>query len=86
MAQRPNFSGEWRLNRQASKLSAVVAPAVRSGTLKIRHLEPQLASHLTIEFADGPIESRMMGVGLTRLSKSAVVVATRTIEQRAWNP
>lgn len=58
IAQRPDFSGEWRLNRQASMLSAAVAPVVRSGTLTIRHSEPRFASHLTIEFVDKPVESR----------------------------
>ena len=58
MAQRPNFSGEWKLNRQASKLSPAIAPTVRSGRLTIRHFEPRLASHLAIEFADRPVESK----------------------------
>jgi hypothetical protein len=56
--QRPDFTGEWKLNRQASMLSPGVAPAVVSGTLRIQHREPRFASHLAIEFADKPIESK----------------------------
>jgi hypothetical protein len=58
IAQRPDFSGDWKLNPQASMLSPVVAPVVRSGTLRIRHREPRFASHLAIEFADKPVESK----------------------------
>jgi hypothetical protein len=33
--QKPDFSGEWQLNRHASMLSPVVAPVAQSGTLRI---------------------------------------------------
>ena len=55
---KPDLSGEWRLNRQASTLSPVVAPTVRSGVLRIEHREPRFACHLTIEFDDKPVESK----------------------------
>ena len=55
---KPDFSGEWRLNRDASKLSPAVAAAARSGVLRIEHREPKFASHLTIVFDDKPVESR----------------------------
>jgi len=58
IAQRPDFSGDWKLNPQASTLSPVVAPGVRGGTLRIRHRDPLFASHLAIEFADKPVESK----------------------------
>jgi hypothetical protein len=58
IAQRPDFSGEWRLNTQASRLSPAVAPVVRSGTLKILHSERRFASQLAIEFADKQVESK----------------------------
>jgi hypothetical protein len=58
IAHKPNLSGEWKLNRQASILSAAVATSVRSGVLRIDHSEPRFASHLTIVFDDKPVESR----------------------------
>jgi hypothetical protein len=56
--QKPDLSGEWKLSREASMLSPVVAPAVHSGVLRIEHGEPRFASHLTIVFDDKPVESR----------------------------
>jgi len=56
--QKPDLSGEWKLNRQASMLSPVVAPAVQSGVLRIEHREPRFTSHLTIVFDGKPVESK----------------------------
>ena len=56
--QKPDLSGEWKLNLQASRLSPVVAPTARSGLLRIAHLEPTFTCHLTIVFDNGPVESR----------------------------
>jgi len=56
--QRPDFSGKWTLNLQASRLSPIVAPTVRSGVLQIEHIEPRFKGHLTIVFEGGPVESR----------------------------
>ncbi len=39
---KPDFSGEWTLNVQASTLSPIVAPAAQSGVLRIEHHEPSL--------------------------------------------
>jgi len=58
IAPKPDLSGEWKLDRQASMLSPVVAPAVRSGVLRIEHREPRFTSHLTIVFDDKPVESK----------------------------
>ena len=55
--QRPDFSGKWTLNLQASRLSPIVAPTVRSGVLQIEHFEPRFRGHLTIVFEGGPVES-----------------------------
>jgi hypothetical protein len=55
--KKPDLSGEWKLNRQASMLSPVVAPAVQSGVLRIEHREPRFTSHLTIVFGDKTVES-----------------------------
>jgi hypothetical protein len=42
--QKPDFSGEWQLNRQASMLSPIVAPVAQTGTLRIEHKEPSFKS------------------------------------------
>ncbi len=46
--QKPDFSGEWRLNVPASTLSPIVAPAAQSGVLRIEHHEPKFTAHQTI--------------------------------------
>jgi len=56
--EKPDFSGEWKLNRQASTLSPIVAPAVQSGVLRIEHREPSFTCHLTIVLDGKPFESR----------------------------
>ena len=55
--QKPDFSGEWTLNRQASALSPIVAPAAQSGVLKIDHREPRFTAHQTIVLDGKPFES-----------------------------
>jgi YD repeat-containing protein len=55
---KPDFSGEWKLNRQASTLSPIVAPAAQSGVLRIEHREPRFTSHLTIVLDGKPFESK----------------------------
>lgn len=81
---RPDFSGEWTLNRQASTLSAVVAPVVRSGLLRIEHREPRFTSHLTIVFDDKPVDS-----GFELLSDGREVVADaggqRIVSSLRWD-
>jgi len=56
--QKPDFSGEWKLNRQASTLSPVVAPAAQSGVLRIEHHEPKFAAQQTIVLDGKPFESK----------------------------
>ncbi len=56
--QKPDFSGEWKLNRQASVLSPVVAPAAQSGALRIEHREPRFTAHLTIILDGKPFDSK----------------------------
>jgi hypothetical protein len=53
--QKPDLSGEWTLNRQASTLSPGAA-AVRSGVLRIEHREPMLRYRLTMVADGNPIE------------------------------
>jgi len=47
--QKPDFSGDWTLNREASALSPVVAPVVQGGFVKIEHREPTVSVHLSIK-------------------------------------
>ena len=56
--QKPDFSGEWTLNRQASALSPIVAPAARSGMLRIEHHEPSVAVHMTIVLNGKPVDTK----------------------------
>lgn len=69
--RRPDFSGEWTLSLQASRLSPIVSPTVRSGVLRIEHFEPRFKGHLSIVFEGGPVESRF-----ELLSDGREVVAT----------
>lgn len=53
--QKPDFSGDWRLNRQASTLSPAAA-AFQSGVMRIDHREPSFRCQATY-VADGkPVE------------------------------
>jgi hypothetical protein len=45
--QKPDFSGERVLNRQASTLSPAMA-GIQSGSLRIQHREPNVSVHLTL--------------------------------------
>jgi hypothetical protein len=85
IAQRkPDFSGEWKLNPQASTLSPVVAAAVQSGVLRIEHHEPSVTSHLTIVLAGKPFESKF-----ELLSDGREVTETdqgrRTVSSLRWD-
>lgn len=53
--RKPDFSGEWTLNRQASTLSPVVA-AVQSGVMRIEHREPMFRCQFTMVFDGKPVE------------------------------
>jgi hypothetical protein len=55
--QKPDFSGEWTLNREASTLSPIVAPVAQSGVLRIEHREPTFTAHQTIVLDGKPFES-----------------------------
>ena len=56
--QRPDFTGEWALNVEASSLSPVVAPVVQSGFVRIQHREPTVSVHLCITIDGKPVEVR----------------------------
>jgi hypothetical protein len=70
--QKPDFSGQWQLNRQASMLSPIVAPVAQSGTLRIEHKEPTFKCHMTIVFDAKPVDTKY-----EMLSDGRETVATR---------
>ena len=53
--QKPDFSGEWTLNRQASTLSPGAA-AVQSGVVRIEHRDPTFRYKATFVSANGPLQ------------------------------
>jgi len=53
--QKPDFSGEWTLNRQASSLSPGAA-AVESGVVRIEHRDPTFGYKATFVSASGPLQ------------------------------
>src|SRR2546427_12913317 len=53
--QKPDFSGEWTLNRQASTLSPGAA-AVESGVLRIEHRDPTFRYTASFVTARGPLQ------------------------------
>jgi len=56
--EKPDFTGEWTLNVEASVLSPIVAPAVQSGFVRIDHREPTIAVHLSITMDGQPFDVR----------------------------
>ncbi len=56
--QKPDFSGEWQLNPQASALSAPVAAAAQSGVLRIDHREPSFTCQMTIVLDGKPFDTK----------------------------
>ena len=55
---KPDFSGAWILNVDASVLSPVVAPVVQRGFVNIDHREPTVAVHLSITMDGKPVDVR----------------------------
>ena len=53
---KPDFSGEWVLNRQASSLPPPVSN-VESGVVRIEHREPSFSCHRTYVIAGTPREA-----------------------------
>ena len=53
---KPDFSGDWRLNPQASTLSPQVAAAVQSGSLRIEHDDLNFKCRMTIVLDGKPID------------------------------
>jgi hypothetical protein len=53
--QKPDFSGEWILNRQASSLSPG-ADAMQSGVVQIEHRDPTFRYKAAFVSTDGPLQ------------------------------
>jgi len=53
--EKPNFSGEWILNRQASTVS-VLANAVQSGVVRIEHRDPTFRYKAALVSDSGPLQ------------------------------
>ena len=53
--EKPNFSGEWILNRQASTVSAL-AKAVQSGVVRIEHRDPTFRYKAAFVSESGPLQ------------------------------
>jgi hypothetical protein len=81
-AEKPDFSGEWILNREASTLSPG-ADAVRSGTWRIEHHEPTFHHKAAFVFEHNPFEYEY-----ELLSDGREVVGTqagsRTVSSLRW--
>jgi hypothetical protein len=58
LVQRPDFTGEWTLNLEASALSSVITPVVQSGFVRIEHREPNVSVHLSITMDGKPFDVR----------------------------
>src|SRR5206468_4216172 len=82
--EKPDFSGEWQLNRQTSMLSPIVAPVAQTGTLRIEHKEPNFRCHMTIVLDGKPFETKY-----EMLSDGREAVATeqgrRTASSLRWD-
>jgi hypothetical protein len=80
---KPDFSGEWTLNRQASSLSPA-ADAMQSGTVRIEHREPTF-SYKAIFVANG----NSIEYAYELLSDGSEVTGTqqgrRTVSSLRWD-
>jgi len=83
--QKPDFSGEWKLNRQASTLSPIVAPAAQSGSLRIEHHEPKFAAHMTIVLDGKPFESKFELLSDGREVATTDDRGRRTVSTLRWD-
>ena len=76
---RPDFSGQWNLNRQASTLNSGAA-AVESGVISVDHLEPSFRYQLRL-IADGkPVEYAYEG-----LSDGKEVAGEGGVKKLCWD-
>ena len=53
---KPDLSGEWTLNREASRLSPSIAAVVDGGFVRVDHRDPHVSVHLSISMSGKPFE------------------------------
>jgi hypothetical protein len=83
--QKPNFSGEWVLNRQESTLPPPVA-AVESGVVRIEHREPAFTFHRTYVIGGAPREATFARETDGReLTEPGAVQGVTTISTLRWD-
>ncbi len=83
--QKPDFSGEWTLNRQASTLSPNVAAAAQSGVLQIEHHDPRFMGHQTIVLDGKPFESKFELLSDGREVATTDDRGRRTVSTLRWD-
>jgi hypothetical protein len=72
------------LNRQASILSPIVAPAAQSGTLRIEHKEPRFTCQMTIVF-DGKTFDTKYELPTDGSETVATVPGRRIVSSLRWD-
>ena len=56
---KPDFSGEYVLNREASRLSAAVAESVQNASLRIKHDKPKFSCQGSFSFVNSKPSSQL---------------------------
>jgi hypothetical protein len=82
---KPDFSGEWKLNVQASTLSPIVAPVAQSGVLRVEHHEPRFTAHQTIVLDGKPFESKFELLSDGREIATTDDRGRRTVSTLRWD-
>jgi hypothetical protein len=80
---KPDFSGTWVLNRQASSLPAPVS-AVESGVLRIEHREPSFNFHRTYVIGGAPREASFTVLTDGRPTSDTGAKGVTTISTLRW--
>jgi hypothetical protein len=80
---KPDFSGTWVLNRQASSLPAPVS-AVESGVLRIEHQEPSFSFHRTYVIGGAPRDARFTLLTDGRETSDTGAQGLTTISTLRW--
>jgi hypothetical protein len=80
---KPDFSGTWMLNRQASSLPPPVS-AVESGVLRIEHREPSFSFHRTYVIGGAPREASFTLLTDGRETSETGAKGLTTISRLRW--
>jgi len=82
--KKPDFSGEWTLDRRASVLSPA-ASGVQGGVVVIQHHEPQFHHKATLQTQTTPIEYEWQFVSDGNQVVSTQAGATTTMTSLRWD-